>query len=124
MACGPDEDERALVANTDSAGLLARGTISFSESSGDIVSMTMEEFTGVIGNVGVSEGNNTIEDVHFEIENSAAIQVDGYGFEMSYAEATGWTLDAVPANYEPTAPATLTDMILFESDAKNIYNRS
>jgi flagellar hook protein FlgE len=114
IACGPDEDERTLVANTDSAGLLARGTISFSESSGDIVSMTMEEFTGVIGNVGVSEGNNTIKDVHFEIENSDAIQVDGYGFEMSYAEATGWTLGEVPANYDVAT-------ILPESDAKNIY---
>ena len=117
IACGPDEDERTLVANTDSAGLLARGTISFSESSGDIVSMTMEEFTGVIGNLSVSEGNNTIEDVHFEIENSDAIQVDGYGFEMSYAEATGWTLDTdtLPDSY---GSATILDQ---ESDAKNIY---
>ncbi|NWH05107.1 flagellar hook-basal body complex protein [Desulfobacter latus] len=114
IACGPDEDARTLAANTDSAGLLARGTISFSESSGDIVSMTMEEFTGVIGNVDVSEGYNSIADVHFEIENSAAIQEDGYGFKMSYAEADGWTLDAVPNNYDVAA-------ILPESSAKKIY---
>ena len=46
IACDPDEDKRTLVADTDSAGLLARGTISFSESSGKILSMNMEEFTG------------------------------------------------------------------------------
>ena len=83
IACDRDEDKRALVANTDAAGLLARGNISFSESSGDVVSMTMEELTGVIGNVQVT-GNNTIDDVHFEIENSEVIQADGYGFSLYY----------------------------------------
>lgn len=114
ITCDPDEDKRTLVADTDSAGLLARGTISFSESSGKIVSMNMEEFTGVIGNVEVT-GNNSLENVHFEIENSDAIQLDGYGFNLLY-DGTDWSLDLpLPANYDPGAA------ILPESNATNIY---
>lgn len=95
VTCDPDEDKRSLVTNTDAAGLLARGTISFSESSGKIVSMTMEELTGVMGNMEITGGNNTIDEVHFEIENSDVIQLDGYGFEMHYDNTTnGWVLDA------------------------------
>jgi flagellar hook protein FlgE len=118
IACSPDEDERTLVADTDSAGLLARGTINFSAGSGDIVSMTMEEFTGVIGNVDISGGNNTIEDVHFEIENSEVIEVDGYGFEMEYAAATtSWSITApAPATYN----GNTVSIVAAESDATNI----
>ncbi|HAR34224.1 MAG TPA: flagellin biosynthesis protein FlgE [Desulfobacter sp.] len=113
VTCDPDEDKRSLVTNTDAAGLLARGTISFSESSGKIVSITMEELTGLIGNAEIV-GNNTLKGVHFEIENSDAIQQDGYGFSMSYADATGWTLDTVPVAY-------LADATVIYSDAKTIY---
>nr|WP_320015080.1 flagellar hook-basal body complex protein [uncultured Desulfobacter sp.] len=91
VACDPDEDNRATVADTDAAGLLARGTITFSESSGDVVSMTMEELTGVIGNVEVT-GNNTVDDVHFEIENSDVIQEDGYDMSLYY-DGDDWTFD-------------------------------
>ena len=100
IACDRDEDKRSLVANTDAAGLLARGNINFSESSGDVVSMTMEELTGVIGNVQVT-GNNTIDDVHFEIENSEVIQADGYGFSMYY-NGDVWNTVNTTANPLPT----------------------
>ena len=114
ITCDPDEDKRTLVADTDSTGLLARGTISFSESSGKIVSMNMEEFTGMIGNVDVT-GNNSLENIHFEIENSDAIQLDGYGFNLSY-NGTDWSfVTPLPANYDPGAA------ILPESNATNIY---
>ena len=113
ITCDPDEDKRVLVADTDSKGLLARGTISFSESSGKIVSMNMEEFTGVIGNVGIS-GNNTIEDVHFEIEDFEAIQSDGYGFEMSY-NGTDWELD------RGSLPAAYPDAEIILSNSTTIY---
>ncbi|WP_319577743.1 flagellar hook-basal body complex protein [uncultured Desulfobacter sp.] len=114
ITCDPDEDKRTLVADTDSTGLLARGTISFSESSGKIVSMNMEEFTGMIGNVDVT-GNNSLENIHFEIENSDAIQLDGYGFNLSY-DGTVWSFATpLPANYDPGAA------ILPESNATNIY---
>ncbi|MDX9964318.1 flagellar hook-basal body complex protein [Desulfobacter postgatei] len=117
IACDPNEDKRSLVADTDSAGLLARGSITFSESSGDIVSMTMEEFTGVIGNVDISGGNNTIEDVHFEIENFDAIQLDGYDFEILYDETSN-TWDFDPAG---TLPINYGSATVSESNATTIY---
>lgn len=100
IACDPDEDNRALVASTDSAGLLARGTITFSAGSGEIYSMTMEEFTGLIGGVEVT-GNNNLDDVHFKIENSDVIQEDGYGF-LLYYDGAEWSFDT-STNPLPTA---------------------
>ena len=113
VACGADEDQRALVEGTDSAGLLARGSITFSESSGEIVSMTMEEFTGVIGNVSVS-GSNTVDDVHFEIEDSETIQEDGYGISMTF-DGESWGLD------ESTLPDTYSSAEILYSDSTSVY---
>ncbi len=112
IACDPDEDSRALVADTDAAGLLARGTITFSESSGEVVSMTMEELTGLVGNV-ESSGNNTVADVHFEIEDSEAIQLDGYGISMTY-NGEKWVLDT------STLPAAYKDAAIIYSDATTV----
>jgi len=112
IACDPTEDKRALVADTDAAGLLARGTIKFSESSGEIVSMTMEELTGVVGNVVVS-GNNAVKNVHFEIEDSDAIQLDGYGVSMTY-DGEKWVLD------KAKLPSTYKDAEIIYSDATNV----
>lgn len=112
IACDPNEDSRALVAGTDAAGLLARGTITFSESSGEVVTMTMEELTGIIGNVDAA-GNNTVADVHFEIEDSEAIQVDGYGMSMTY-DGEEWVLDTT------TLPAAYSDAEILYSDGTSI----
>ncbi|MCG8614791.1 MAG: flagellar hook-basal body complex protein, partial [Desulfobacterales bacterium] len=100
IACDPDEDNRNLVQDTTSQGLLARGTIEFSESSGDIVNMTMEEFSGRVGNVSAS-GSNAVDDISFEIEDSEAMLLDGYGIEMSF-DGDNWVLDedSLPENYE------------------------
>ncbi len=116
VTCDPDEDKRALVTGTDAAGLLGRGTISFSESSGDIVSMTMEELTGVIGGVDVI-GNNTVDDVHFEIADSDAIQLDGYNFQIEYNSATDWSF--APAPY--TLPANYPNAQIVFSNETTIY---
>ena len=113
IATDPGEDNRALVADTDAAGLLARGSITFSESSGEIVTMTMEELTGVIGNV-VSSGNNAVDDVHFEIEDSEAIQLDGYGISMTY-DGENWVLD------ETNLPTAYNDAEIIYSDANTVY---
>ena len=113
ITSNPSEDNRALVAGTDAAGLLARGTITFSESSGEIVSMTMEELTGIIGNVDVS-GNNSIENVHFEIEDSEAIQLDGYGISMSF-DGDKWILD------DTNLPSSYSDAEIIYSDATTVY---
>ncbi|WP_289019656.1 flagellar hook-basal body complex protein [Desulfobacter postgatei] len=116
VTCDPDEDKRALVTGTDAAGLLGRGTITFSESSGDIVSMTMEELTGVIGGVDVI-GNNTVDDVHFEIADSDAIQLDGYNFQIEYNSATDWSF--APAPY--TLPANYPNAEIVFSNETTIY---
>lgn len=118
IACDPNEDNRVLVKDTDSAGLLARGSIAFSAGSGKIESMTMEEFTGVIGNLDITGGNNTIEDVHFEIEDSEAIQLDGYGIQLEY-NGTDWNFPAppyvLPTNYG-TAQILLSDATTIHID--------
>ncbi len=108
-----DEDTRSLVEGTSSQGLLARGTITFSESSGEIASMTMEEFTGRVGNV-QANGSNTVDDINFEIEDSEAMLVDGYGIEMSF-NGENWVLDT------STLPAAYQDAQIIYSDDQNIY---
>ncbi|WP_020588190.1 flagellar hook-basal body complex protein [Desulfobacter curvatus] len=116
ITCDPSEDNRALVTGTDAAGLLARGSINFSESSGEVVSITMEELTGVIGNVGIS-GNNTIDDVHFEIEDMEAIQWDGYGIRMIY-DGDNWEL---VNDSEYPLPDMYSNAEIIYSDASNVY---
>ncbi|MCG8565812.1 MAG: flagellar hook-basal body complex protein, partial [Desulfobacterales bacterium] len=64
VTMNPDEDKRNLVQGTDSQGLLARGTITFSQSSGKIVDFTMSEMTGRIGNF-KANGVNTTKDVDY-----------------------------------------------------------
>ncbi len=113
ICCDPDEDSRSLVTDTDSAGLLARGTITFSESSGEIVSMTMEELTGQIGNVEAS-GNNAVDDIHFEIEDSEAMLVDGYGISMTF-DGDNWVLD------ESTLPDAYSNAEIIYSDETTVY---
>ena len=49
VTCNPDEDMRAGMAGTSTAGLLARGTISFNEGSGTITGITMSKLTGTSG---------------------------------------------------------------------------
>jgi len=113
IACDPDEDQRALVKDTQSAGLLARGIISFSESSGEIVSMTMEELSGVVGNVEVS-GSNTVHDVHFQVEDFETIQQDGYGISMTF-DGDVWEFDP------SSLPSTYSDAEILYSDSTSVY---
>lgn len=113
ITCDPDEDNRSTVDALDSAGLLARGTVTFSESSGEIVSMTMEEYTGQIGDVTPS-GNNTVDTVNFEIKDTAALSEDEYEILLEYTDADGWvgqdsgTVDLGLTNY-PNAKITYSD---------------
>ncbi|MBN2419554.1 MAG: flagellar hook protein FlgE [Deltaproteobacteria bacterium] len=46
VTCNPEEDMRAGMAGTTSAGLLARGRINFNEGSGDITGITMSNLSG------------------------------------------------------------------------------
>ncbi len=89
VTCNPSEDKRNGVQGTDSKGLLARGTITFSQSSGDILDLTMSEFTGRIGNWSAN-GVNTTNDIHTQILNSDALGKDGYGFSFEF-DGSSWT---------------------------------
>jgi flagellar hook protein FlgE len=112
IVCDATEDNRSLIEDTTSAGLLARGTIEFSESSGEIVSMTMEEFTGRVGNV-TTTGSNSVDDINFEIEDSEAMLVDGYGIEMTF-DGNNWVLDTT------TLPDAYADAQIIYSEDQNI----
>jgi flagellar hook protein FlgE len=46
VTCNPHEDMRTGMAGTSAAGLLARGTLSFNEGSGDITGITMSNLSG------------------------------------------------------------------------------
>ncbi len=49
ITCNPTEDKRSGFADTTSAGLLSRGRITFSESSGAITDLTMMRLDGITG---------------------------------------------------------------------------
>ncbi|MBF0118091.1 MAG: flagellar hook-basal body complex protein [Desulfobacterales bacterium] len=101
VTCNPNEDLRNLVGETDSTGILAKGTISFGESSGKISNITMETFTGRIGGISV-DGALTKEDVRFIIDDTVAFDKgDGYGFKLEY-DGTNWSFPTdvnKPFNY-------------------------
>jgi flagellar hook protein FlgE len=58
VACNPEEDFRSGVSATD-AGLLAKGTITFSDSSGTISDLTMDTFDGSSWTTGVAPDATT-----------------------------------------------------------------
>ena len=108
IASNPDEDNRNAVQGTDSKGLLARGTIMFSQSSGDILDLTMSQFTGILGNF-QANGVNAVENIHYEIVNHDKMTEDGYGFSFEFNGAE-WNfadvnndgivgIDDMPENY-------------------------
>ncbi|WP_300456370.1 flagellar hook-basal body complex protein [Desulfobacula sp.] len=96
VTCNPEEDNRNSVQGTDSKGLLARGTITFNQSSGDILNLTMSEFTGRLGNF-QANGLNTTENIHYQIVNHDEMPLDGYGFEFVF-DGSSW--DFVDVNQD------------------------
>lgn len=101
IATDPADDKRELVQGTVGQGLLAKGTITFSKSSGDIIDLTMYRFDGRIGNLDTNGGENKETDVHFKVINSDKMVADGYDFGFTYnpALANQWAITP------PTAPA-------------------
>jgi len=108
ITCDPSEDQRNLVQGTTAQGLLARGTITFSQSSGDILDFTMSEFTGRISNV-QADGINTESDVSFQVLNYEDMALDGYGFSFVF--------DGISWNFEDTNG----DDIITEEDLPELY---
>lgn len=122
ITMNPDEDNRNLVQNTDSKGLLARGTIKFSQSSGDILDFTMSKFTGRIGNF-TANGVNTVPNVHYEIVDYDAMALDGYGFSLEFDGST-WSFTDVNNDGLITAvdlPDNYGNAKIVYSDNQNIY---
>ncbi len=88
VTMNPEEDQRNAVQGTDSKGLLARGNVTFSQSSGDILDLTMSEFTGRLGNFNAN-GVNTVDAINYQILNSEKMALDGYGFAFEF-DGTAW----------------------------------
>ena len=109
ITSNPEEDNRNAVQGTDSKGLLARGTIQFSQSSGDILDFTMDKFTGRLGAF-KSTGVNKKEDINYQILNYDEMPLDGYGFYFEF-DGVSWNFanedkslfvdpDDLPENYK------------------------
>jgi len=97
ITCNPEEDQRNLVQGTDSEGLLAKGSIKFSQSSGDILDLTMSKFTGRLGGF-VANGANTTDSINYEIINYDELASDGYGFNFTF-DGTSWSFTGGGLNY-------------------------
>ncbi len=102
VTCNPEEDNRNGVQGTESKGLLARGTILFSQSSGDIIDLTMTEFTGRLGNL-QANGVNTTENINYKIVNYDELALDGYGFAFEF-DGSAWNF--VDANNDGVIQAS------------------
>jgi len=105
ICCNPDEDKRNLVQETTAVGLLARGTITFSDSSGNVSGFTMEEFTGRVGNVDTG-GSLSGTDPVFSVSNYDALTQDGYNFSLEF-DGTSWNFEDTAA---PTGVITSADL--------------
>ncbi len=122
VTMNPEEDNRNLIQNTDSKGLLARGTITFSQSSGDILDFTMEKLTGRIGNF-TANGVNTVDDVNYEIFDYDALALDGYGFSLEF-DGTSWNFTDTNNDGLITSvdlPDNYGNAKIVYSDNQNIY---
>lgn len=122
ITMNPEEDNRNLVQNTDAKGLLARGTIKFSQSSGDILDFTMSKFTGRIGNF-TANGVNTVKNVDYEIVDYDAMGLDGYGFSLEF-DGSSWSFTDVNNDGLITAvdlPDNYGNAKIVYSDNQNIY---
>ncbi len=122
ITCNPDEDNRNLVQNTDSKGLLARGTIKFSQSSGDILDFTMDKFTGRLGNFSAN-GVNTVDDVEYNIADYDALALDGYGFSLEF-DGSNWAFTDTNADNVITAvdlPDNYANAKIVYSDNQTIH---
>ncbi|MDM8537942.1 flagellar hook-basal body complex protein [Desulfobacterales bacterium HSG17] len=122
ITCNPEEDKRNLVQNTDSEGLLARGTIQFSQSSGDILDFTMDKFTGRIGNF-TANGVNTADNIEYEIVDYDGLPLDGYGFSLGFDGST-WSFTDTNADGFITAfdlPDNYPNAKIVYSDSQKIY---
>jgi len=128
VTCNPEEDQRNSVQGTDSQGLLARGTITFSESSGDILDFTMDEFTGRLGNF-QANGVNTTDGINYQILNSDEMPLDGYGFSFEFDGASWDFVDTdgsgvIETSEKPTNYANATIVYSDDQEVHIVLNQT
>ena len=121
VSMNPAEDKRHLVQGTNSKGLLARGTITFSQSSGKMTDFTMSRMTGRLGRFTAS-GTNTTQDVSYQITDSEAAKLDGAGFKLEYDGNKGSFADANGDGVITAAdlPENYKNAKIIKSDSQNI----
>lgn len=90
VTCNPADDMRSGMAGTSAAGLLARGTISFNEGSGDITGITMSNLSGTTGtNQSVSCDSANFTGTLLTNNATATVAVNN-SEELTTAAATAW----------------------------------
>lgn len=94
ITCNPEEDRRLGFANTEDAGLLARGKITFSESDGTITGLTMSRLTAPGGTnlevtINPSPATTNPDSVSITVNDVESIITDGT-ITLTYSSATGW----------------------------------
>ncbi|MBN2126543.1 MAG: flagellar hook-basal body complex protein [Deltaproteobacteria bacterium] len=105
VTCNPSEDSRSGFSGTTSAGLLARGQITFSQSSGTMTDMSMETIAtpghtqDVTGEVYGGTGGITADNTTITIDNEQALNQTfaaggaGDDFLLTYTAATtSWAI--------------------------------
>lgn len=120
VTMNPEEDKRNLIQKTDSKGLLARGNIIFS-ANGVLQDMTMEKFTGRLGNF-KTIGRNTSDDIKYQIIDYDAITLDGYKMTFKF-DGTLWNfadLDA-DSDYKDDLPDNYKNAKIVYSDKQNVH---
>jgi flagellar hook protein FlgE len=113
VTCNPGEDSRNLVQGTDGKGLLARGEIEFNESDGSVGNISMERFTGRIGNLR-SFGVNNKDDITTRIFNTENMEQDGFNFHMEF-DGNSWEFQ------DSSGPGGVPDGIIDAFDKPQSY---
>lgn len=126
IACNPAEDQRSLTQDTISQGILARGVITFSDSSGTVSNLTMERMTGLIGNIQTG-GSLDKDKTHFTINNYDVFNQDYYDIPLEF-DGTNWRFSNYFGKLDPPYDnAILTGdassiKINFDNDAAGVVD--
>lgn len=124
IACNPAEDQRSLTQDTIAQGILARGVITFSDSSGTVANLTMERMTGLIGNIQTG-GSLDKDKTHFTINNYDVFNQDYYDIGLEF-DGSSWRFNNYFGKLDPPYDkAVLTGdsssvKINFDNDAAGV----